>query len=132
MKEALRAEQPQRETAAASAAVAIEQERSANQLAVSDLRSEITEQAKAMRHLRLTLKVVAATLLGAVTVAAVVALIALDLVDGLLATALVVTAGALILTAAAAIAAGWNRAWVAFGILGAVVGFTAAVYEILK
>src|SRR5436190_22998844 len=85
LKEALRAEQPQRETAAASAAVAIEQERSANQLAVSDLRSEITEQAKAMRHLRLTLKVVAATLLGAVTVAAVVALIALDLVDGLLA-----------------------------------------------
>jgi hypothetical protein len=129
LERALDEERRERESAIAAEKVAHEQERVLKDAAISNLQDRLESEVGKLHRL---LKGAAASVIAAAAVASVVTVVALGWVTGKLSVALVVTAGSLLLAAAVGIAAGWKRALVAFASVGVVLGFVAAIYQLLS
>jgi hypothetical protein len=123
--EQLEAERHERERQITEAKTELEQERLASGHAIESVRAQLVS-------LHRTLSLVGAAVLVVAALAGTVIPIHSGAVHGALPVALVIAAGSLLLVAAAGLAAGWKRAWLAFGAIAVVVGFVAAVFELLR
>jgi hypothetical protein len=123
-------ERRDREAALADAATALEEERTLNQLAVEQLRAELDRQGSSVARMKFVLKAALAGVMALVAALATGFILYYEVISGALSVSLLLTAAILVETAALSLVAGWKRAWVAFGVLGLLIGLVAAIYQL--